>query len=74
MEGGTVERPDTEILYYDLDNLSLTWKERIDGKTKLLGWDKSHQKVQWIRCKKMKKERCLLLREESLILSFLEEI
>lgn len=42
---GTVERPDTEILYYDLDNLSLTWKERIDGKTKLLGWDKSHQKV-----------------------------
>lgn len=42
---GVAERPDTEILYYDLDSLSLTWKEKIDGKTKLFGWNKSHQKV-----------------------------
>ena len=42
---GTVERPDTEILYYDLDDLSLTWTERIDGKKILYGWNKDHQKV-----------------------------
>ena len=42
---GTVERPDTEILYYDLDNLSLTWNENIDGRKKLFGWNQFHQKV-----------------------------
>lgn len=42
---GTVKRPDTEILYYGLDGLSLTWTEKIDGETMLFGWDKDHQKV-----------------------------
>lgn len=42
---GAAERPDTEILYYDLDSLSLTWKEKINGKMKLFGWNKFHQKV-----------------------------
>lgn len=42
---GTVERPDTDILYYDLDSLSVTWKERIDNREVLFGWDKNHQKV-----------------------------
>ena len=42
---GTVERPDTDILYYDLDSLSVTWTERIDNRDILFGWDKNHQKV-----------------------------
>lgn len=41
----TVERPDTDILYYDLDSLSLTWTEKIDGRDLLYGWDKKHKKV-----------------------------
>lgn len=42
---GTVERPDTEILYYDLDSLSLTWKENIGARARLFGWNKARQKV-----------------------------
>ena len=42
---GTVERPDTEILYYPLDGLSLTWTEQLHGRRVLYGWDKNHQKV-----------------------------
>lgn len=42
---GMAERPDTEILYYDLDGLSLTWTEKVDGKPILYGWNKEHQKV-----------------------------
>ena len=42
---GTVERPDTDILYYDLDSLSLTWTERVDGRRILFGWDKNHRKT-----------------------------
>ena len=39
-----VDRPDTDILYYDLHSLSLTWTENIDGHQILFGWDKNHQK------------------------------
>lgn len=39
-----VERPDTDILYYDLDSLSLTWTETVDNRKILFGWDKNHQK------------------------------
>lgn len=39
-----VDRPDTDILYYDLHSLSLTWTENIDGRQILFGWDKNHQK------------------------------
>lgn len=42
---GTVERPDTDILYYDLDSLSLTWTETVDNRKILYGWDKDHKKV-----------------------------
>lgn len=42
---GTVERPDTDLLYYDLDSLSVTWTERMDGRDILYGWDKDHQKT-----------------------------
>ena len=40
-----MERPDTEILYYPLDGLSLTWTEQLHGRRVLYGWDKNHQKV-----------------------------
>lgn len=42
---GKVERPDTDILYYDLDSLSLTWTERVDGREILYGWNKDHEKI-----------------------------
>ena len=42
---GTVERPDTDILYYDLDSLSLTWTENISGRKILYGWNRNHQKI-----------------------------
>ena len=42
---GIVERPDTDILYYDLDSLSLTWTETVDNRKILYGWDKNHKKV-----------------------------
>ena len=42
---GRVERPDTDILYYDLDSLSLTWTERVDGRDILYGWNKDHEKI-----------------------------
>ena len=42
---GTVERPDMDILFYDLSSLSLTWTERIDGRDILYGWNKDHEKI-----------------------------
>lgn len=41
----TVMRPDTDILYYDLDSLSVTWREAADGREILYGWDKNHTKT-----------------------------
>ena len=46
---GRVERPDTDILYYDLDSLSLTWTERVDGRDILYGWNKDMRKYRWNR-------------------------
>ena len=42
---GTVDRPDTDILYYDLDSLSLTWTENVSGRKILYGWNRNHQKI-----------------------------
>ena len=44
-KSGMVERPDMDILFYNLDSLSVTWTEKVDGKDVLYGWDKNHQKV-----------------------------
>ena len=40
-----IERPDTEILFYSLDDLSLTFEERIGGERILFGWDRDHKKT-----------------------------
>lgn len=41
----TIQRPDTDILYYDLDRLDIFTSAVIDGKTIQYGYDKSHNKV-----------------------------
>lgn len=40
-----VERPDTDILYYDLDGLSVTALEWVDGKEILYGYDRNFRKI-----------------------------
>lgn len=42
----TVERPDTDILYYDLDSLDLFQEEMVDGRRLLYGYDKQHRKLE----------------------------
>ena len=41
----TIKRHDTDILYYDLDGLSVTTDETVDGKKFHYGYDRSHNKV-----------------------------
>lgn len=62
---GVVERPDTDILYYDLDSLSVTWKERINGRELLFGWDKHHQKVSLAQLEADKKNHAKTDREHA---------
>lgn len=42
----TVERPDTDILYYDLGNLDVFTEMRIDGVTIKFGYDMNHELVE----------------------------
>lgn len=42
----TVERPDTDILYYDLDSLDLFQEEVIEGRKLRYGYDKNHRKLE----------------------------
>lgn len=42
----TVERPDTDILYYDLGGLDILTTVEADGQRFLCGYDKNHRKVQ----------------------------
>lgn len=41
----TIQRPDTDILYFDLDNLEIFTKKSISGKTIAYGYDKNHNKI-----------------------------
>lgn len=41
----TVERPDTDILYYALDNLEVTFTEQADGREIRYGYDRNHNKI-----------------------------
>lgn len=41
----TVQRPDTDILYYDLDSLDVLVTERVDGRDTLYGYDREHNKI-----------------------------
>lgn len=41
----TVKRPDTEILYYDLDGLEVVTTENIDGRRITYGYNREHEKV-----------------------------
>ncbi|MCI8659294.1 MAG: hypothetical protein HFG54_03445 [Lachnospiraceae bacterium] len=41
----TLERPDTDILFYDLDSLEVTVTRNIDGRSIVYGYDKNHNKV-----------------------------
>ncbi len=41
----TRQRPDTDILYYDLDSLEVTSLDRIDGREILYGYGRDHKKV-----------------------------
>lgn len=43
--GVTVQRGDTDILYYDLDDLEVTATEWVDGRNILYGYDRNHRKV-----------------------------
>ena len=41
----TIQRHDTDILYYDLDDLTVTVTETVDGETVVYGYDRNHHKV-----------------------------
>ena len=41
----TIERPDTDILYYDLDSLEVMAVDNVDGKKVKYGYNKNHDKV-----------------------------
>ena len=41
----TIERPDTDILYYDLDSLEVISVDNVDGKKIKYGYNKDHDKV-----------------------------
>lgn len=41
----TIQRPDTDILYYDLDSLAVTVTENVDGQEILYGYDRDFNKV-----------------------------
>lgn len=41
----TVKRPDTDILYYDLDGLEVVTTEHIDGRMITYGYNRNHEKV-----------------------------
>lgn len=41
----TIQRPDTDILYYDLDSLAVTMTENVDGRETLYGYDRNFNKV-----------------------------
>lgn len=41
----TVKRHDTDILYYDLDNLELLTSEMIDGRRVIYGYGRKHEKI-----------------------------
>lgn len=43
--GVTVQRPDTDILYYSLDNLEVTTRESVDGREILYGYDRCYNRV-----------------------------
>lgn len=40
----TMERPNTDILYYDLDNLEVIVTEQVDGRNILYGYDRNYNK------------------------------
>ncbi len=44
-DAGTVQRPDTDILYYDLGSLDLFRTETADGRTVKYGFDRDNKKV-----------------------------
>ena len=41
----TIERPDTDIVYYDLDSLEVISVDNVDGKKIKYGYNKDHDKV-----------------------------
>ena len=41
----TVKRGDTDILYYDLDSLTVTERARVDGETVVYGYDRESNRV-----------------------------
>ena len=41
----TVKRPDTDILYYDLDSLEVMVEKNADGRRMLFGYDRDHRMV-----------------------------
>lgn len=41
----TLQRHDTDILYYDLDSLAVTVTENVDGREILYGYDRDYRKV-----------------------------
>ena len=41
----TIDRPDTDILYYDLDTLEILSVDNVDGTIITYGYDKNHDKV-----------------------------
>ena len=40
-----IDRPDTDILYYDLDKLDIFTTQKADGLTTVYGYDRDHNKV-----------------------------
>lgn len=41
----TVQRADTDILYYDLDSLDITTTKTVDGQSIIYGYDKNHGRI-----------------------------
>ncbi len=41
----TIQRPDTDILYYDLDSLAVTVTEIVDGQKILYGYDRNYKRI-----------------------------
>lgn len=44
-DSAEVQRPDTDILFYDLDSLAVTVTEHVDGKDILYGYSRDYRKV-----------------------------
>ena len=40
-----LNRPDTDILYYDLDSLEVVTEKNVDGRRRLFGYDRDHKMV-----------------------------